>query len=143
MEEFSKPKKNQADESIAPTARIAGLQSGLPPVHDFRFSGVWGASRLVSKWRGYGNCFITEQSGFQRKTARCSTILKFVISGLWIYAWFASPRVRQRRGRLSPPSVVPAGSGPEAMGDPPLLEFPAASGNIFSHPLFRSAFRQE
>jgi hypothetical protein len=33
-----------------------------------------------------------------------------------IYARFASPRVRQRRGRLSPPSVVPAGSRPEATG---------------------------
>ena len=54
-----------------------------------------------------------------------------------IYTWFASPRVWQRRGWLSPPSVVPAGSRPEDTGAfNPSWDSPATSGHNFPNPLF-------
>ena len=91
---------------------------------------------LESKGRGYGNCFITGAVRFFAGNGKLFDILEIRDFRNGIYTRFASPRVRQRRGRWSPPSVVPAGSRPEATGAfNPSWDSPAASGHGFSHPL--------
>jgi len=61
----------------------------------------------------------------------------------WIFARFASPRVRQWRRRRSPPSVEPAGSRPEAAGAfTPSWNSPAPPGTTYPVASSRPTFKQ-
>jgi hypothetical protein len=117
-------------------ALIAGLPSSRPPF-TFPFFREMGTIRPVSKCRGYGTCFITGAYGFSAGNGKLFDILVIGYFRNVICRCSASPRVRQRRGRLSPPSVAPAGSRPEAArAFNPSWDSPATSGHNFSHPLF-------
>jgi hypothetical protein len=95
MEEFRKPKENQRDEAIASKARIAGLQSFCLTITIFAFR-VRDGFHPVSKGHGYGNCFITGAERFSAENGALFDILVIRDFRIGIYAWFASPRVRQR-----------------------------------------------
>ncbi len=120
-------------------ARIAGLQSCRLPFTVFAFREM-GRNRDLNRrtWVRELLCYV---SGAifrgKRQVVRHFRIRDFRIG---IFARFASPRVRQRRGRWSPPSVVPAGSRPEVAGAfTPSLEFPRRlRERLLPSPLFAS-----
>ena len=116
------------------------MKSKSLPFTDFGFSGNGAKSArrwLATKGRRYGNCFIKGAGRFSAGNGKLIDSLEIRDFRIGLYERFVSPRVRQRRGRLFPPSVVSAGSRLEATGvSTPPWNSPAASGRNFSHPLF-------
>ena len=138
MRYLRKPQQDEQHASILFAARISGLQSCL-----FLFTGYGIRGRGRSPREGdakgcrYGNCFISGAVRFFAGNGNLFDIFEIRDFKNGIESWFASPRVRQRRGRWSPPSVAPAGSRPEATGVfNPSWNSLAASGRHFSHRLF-------
>ena len=94
-----------------------GLQDCNPFVSRlrFRFSGVGVEPPCLENTRVRELLY----NGAERFSVENGTMFDiFEISDfkIGIYTGFALPRVRQRRRRFSPPSVVPVGSSPEATG---------------------------
>ena len=77
-------------------------------------SPTWGRMFLCRE--GYGNCFITGAVRFFAENGWLFDVFEIRDFRNGIQTRFVSPRVRQRRGRWSPPFVAPAGSRPEATG---------------------------
>ena len=103
--------------------KISGLHSnpnrgdrrGGSPVRVLpRESPTWGRMFLCRE--GYGNCFITGAVRFFAENGWLFDVFEIRDFRNGIQTRFVSPRVRQRRGRWSPPFVAPAGSRPEATG---------------------------
>ena len=97
----------------------------------FRFSGNWVNPRCLEMTR-VRELLYNRSGTVSAGNGTLFDVLEIRDFRNGIYTRFVSPRVRQRRGRLSPPSVVPAGSRPEAAGAfNPSWNSPAASGHNF------------
>jgi hypothetical protein len=111
-------KINKMNESSS-WRRIAGLKSFSLPftVFDFSKNGTKPVkSCLELKGCRYGICIINGAGPFFAENGQLIDSLEIRDFGIVIYRRFASPRVRQQRGRLSPPSVAPAGPRLETAG---------------------------
>ena len=106
----------------------------------FRFFGFEGKPPWHEMARVRELLYKQVRYGFTAKNGRLRGVLVICDFRNVIKARFDVPRVRQRRGRLSPPFVVPARSRPEAAGAfNPSWDSPATSGHNFPHPLFPTA----
>jgi hypothetical protein len=130
--------------------KISGLHSnpnrgdrrGGSPVRVLpRESPTWGRMFLCRE--GYGNCFITGAVRFFAENGWIFDVLEIRDYRNGIQTRFVLPRVRQRRGRWSPPFVAPAGSRPEAAGafTPPGIP-PPPPGTTFHISSSRSSFKK-